>query len=721
MLKKLLKTFRKRNILKHSIILAVLAFFTKFTLKDTLSFADILPFAGDTSKQITQISYYWSERFLGYNSFTSIVNIISAFFELISFGKIFISQFLFWGFFYTISYYSFVAVLKELKINPKIAYLTGFIWVFNPDTLPDSTFELIIYSLLPITFLIIYKNLQNPKIYRVALLAILAGIQLFNSQMFFWTYIWIAILTLVMLVKKLTNWKKIIFTALAIIPALALNPFAVSDIIGYTTVTGSNNIDYQKGFDDCYHTINTNLFRLSGNSCSYPAHKLRIFENTFINSVGYIFPAIIGFYLWKEHWLKKTWKKKDQILPFVYFSIITIGIIVSTILVVRLDLLDYFIAQKNVLILSIRNQTKFTPILTFSIVILLSIALNWFLLEFIKKQKIIKNISTKTLQIFVSIFLIFSWTVYNRAWLINPNTNTLKTENKQIYNKQKELKTFLETTSNNEYSVYLPSNRPISLTNRWNNNIVSNTVGNVMKDSMEYDIQYDIYKKVCKKNIQGFSDYDINIKYVIIDKTAQVDKITTEEKISSENGKCTVAQFYGAPLISADQEFFTETFKQFPVVFENDNFTVYKLNSQNGYDTISLDGGKSGELEFDKKSPVEYEIELSQISQTAEIIFRQSFDDKWKIYITNDDRSEMTKLKTKQTIYSKVLNKFEIDLKDIKKLNNQYYKKGENGKYSFKLKLFYEPQKHYQRNVIISAVTLAILLCTAIYFKTKNR
>jgi len=714
--------FKKRDIkikiiLKHCLILTVVLFFTKFTLRDTLSFADILPFAGNSEVRITHISYIWSERFLGYNSFTSIINIISSFFELISFGNILIAQFLFWSFFYTVSYYGFVAVLKTLKINTVIAFFIGFVWVFNPDTLPDSTFELIIYSLLPITFLLIYRNLRRPTVYLSAILSILIGVQMFNMQMFFWTYSWIGILVLIMLIKKRTTWRNIILTALMIIPALMINPFAVSDLLGYTRSASANSIDYQKGFDDCYHTVNTNLLRLSGNSCSYPAHKLRIFENTPINNIGYIFPGVIGLYLWKEHWLKKSWKKDGERQHIVYFSVITIGIIILTILTIRLDIIDFLIAQKNVFILSIRNQTKFIPISTFSVTILLALAVDWLLLRYSKIQKLSKKISARVLQLSISTILISSWVIYNRDWIIHPNTNTLNTKNKELLNKQKELRTFLKDTEDQEFSIYLPNNRPISLTNRWNKNIVSNTVGNIMKDTMEYDLQYSLYKKICKNEIENFANYDINIKYAIIDKTAKVESVKNEWSVSSDDGECNTTQFYGAPIISTTKEFLNKTFKHFPVVFETSNFVIYKLNNNEGRQTIELLNNNNS-LECEKVNQTKYNIQLSEVQSKVEIVFRQSFDKNWGIYTTGDNNKRGVKLHTIHTIHSNVLNKFEINIKDV---DSQWYTKKENGAYDLDLQLFYEPQKQYQNNVIISTTTSITLLSIIIYSTLTKR
>lgn len=210
-----------------------------------------------------------------------------------------------------------------------------------------------------------------------------------------------------------------------------------------------------------------------------------------------------------------------------------------------------------------------------------------------------------------------------------------------------------------------------------------------------------------KKNFTYFKD--LNIKYVVL----------------SKNG-------YDIPKQEVDN-FRTALTTKIPVrkLIDNPSYELYEVTDKSIYKQRVYVDDENVTTNVNYVSPVEYTIQIHNISQQEKVVLLESYNKYLNLYLdeykTQNSTSRVSAfafllkkqiLNSSHTVYNKYANQWTIDPIEIKNsYPNTYYKENGDGSIDMKLTIFYIPQAYFNLVFLISSLTL--ISCVGFLFIKK--
>jgi hypothetical protein len=720
-------TWIKRIIfLSISIVIFLILIMRKIIFK-RLSYADFTPF-GQGIDSFYRFFFMWDGSFAGAMNQGSFYLFFRSLFEFIFIEPV-ISQLFFLCTLFFIGYIGFYFVLKKFKIKNFLLYFLPFTYILNSLTLSELTggaiSSLILYFFMPLLFLLTYDLLRSYDLKKGMAFSALIFIYLINIQLFFWITISLFLpIIIIFLLKKKTSFKNLLWLCIHGIIGMLLGIIYILQLINI----GNNfsNLNYLSTFKYTYsETFFVNLFRGIGNAGAN--QNILGYFNHFdpINLMLFIFPIIIisGIF-----YIKHFGKEKEIFYSLLITFLALIGLLVS----IRKGAFDYFIANKNILLVSIRNPQKIFYPLTFSFWLLSSLSINLFFNN-IKRSKR-KLVFLATLSIFV---LLTITPFFNGDFALDKSRGG---ENYFITNKYSELNNFMRLNGENGFALYLPFDFSLQQKIFWEENIVKLKFGGkmVIGESSEDKI-LEIYKNLCSGELNSSNYRDLQIRYIIIDK-----KPKTYSSYSEKT--CQTFTVYGTPYIWGETDFFKKVLEQY-YLKETENFIYYDLHTKQ-FPKVNSNA-------YQKINPTKYVIHLSNIEKIQNLSFLESYHEDWKLYLVKNPSSKKCNqirfYNNTNTIecepilklfggeeFSYLWKKPIFDETHIKiydyanqwTINPQYikdnyppdhYTENSKGDIDIELILYYKPQSYFYLGLIISGITLISCLAYLIYDWKKNK
>ena len=190
-----------------------------------------------------------------------------------------------------------------------------------------------------------------------------------------------------------------------------------------------------------------------------------------------------------------------------------------------------------------------------------------------------------------------------------------------------------------------------------------------------------------------------------------------------------------------------------PMYVDNNTISLYEINSKLVYTPIIYlaDNNRKTSIVYKKINPTKYRILINNITNTSNLVFSDSFSNRWKIYLNNNqniniDGSKYISENYKGTIQNDNLNdglpwetwqskpvvnednhsmvngfanKWSIDIKKICSNNNACIM-NKDGSYNISIILEYDTQKYYFIGLLVSGISLAISLLYVIYYSLRK-
>jgi hypothetical protein len=701
---------------KFFFVSLILLFFMRGILTKRLAYSDFTPFNSNYLTSFYRFFFFWNDASFG--SFDPETNymLIRTFFEGISFGNPLLAQNLFLFCLLFVSYSGFYLFLKKFNFDPLINIIFPFIYVINPITIFELSTggigSLIIYSIIPLIFLLIFRILENYNLKDGLIFSLLIFISMANIQLAFWVFVGIIPFILSYILYKKINYKNIYYLIIHFIIGLLLN---LTFLLKFFNVYKNYlSINYFSMFTHNYsEAFMYNFFRMIGNAGSSQT-ILGYFEINFINIIAFtLFLFILTYFLSKN-------KDNNKNIISLFSLTILLGLMIFMTLI-RKGYFDPLIINKNLLLVTLRNPQKLFYLFSFTYIILLSLSIDKIYKKIIKKSNKLRGYII--LISFLIIFISFNGVALNGDFM----QDQARGEGKYfIEDKYNELSNQLQKLDQDSRILYLPLDYPLQMKINWEEKIIKTKMGSKMIiGNNKEDILNNLYEDICSNKINFTQLNNFGVRYVILDKTPI-------SSLNSFQESCKVTSFYDTPYILGNYNYFNTLFSKFEIFYEDNNFVIYDLPPNQ--DNFKI---KSNNSFYIKNNPTKYRIYLENLSSSNTIYFLESYSEGWELYLqkmptkkwceVDKYYEKTTRCESKQILFEiedilhsekekisgethKIVydyaNQWEIDSQDIKNnYSNEYYIENLDGSINIELILYFKPQSYFYWGSLISGIT----------------
>ena len=649
-----------------------------------LALIDLVKFSNDDI-HFDRFLSIWSNRFLGRYDIPTPETLIKGLSELAT-PTGHTAQILFYVIVYVIGYFGFKRVLQQLNLNEWIVRYLPILYVINPHTYIYSTLSILSYALIPWFALYFYKLLTKQYSYKQGLIiSIIIAVCSANVQITFWNFVWFYIFGLIWVIQnknKTINYLKIVAHSML---GLAFNLPFLFLLFGYLG-SDLSAIPIKDGMIGCYKAVFWNLSRIGADGCNI-MEGMGYIQDRWWTIPGYIIPFIIllaATLVFKN----KAKINKNQSL-FIRQGIIVITSVISISLIIRYELINNLIESGNPFVLSIRNPVKILEPMVFHYIVIFGVALN-----IVYNNSFLKNnLKPRAL---VTIFILLCLVIYNKNFLhkdwnyqsMNNGTYWVAYDQEASFyatNKYDKLDNYLDQNLNNEYALHLPMDFAIE----WKVNDARQIFkdnDDVLRNGSDFQLLDSIYKNVCSNSIINITNLNLNLNYLIIDNNPHThfdhDNPRTAEYY--QDGTCQIETDHILHLW-ADNDYLHEIAQDYPVSYEDEDYTVYKLSDK----ITPLISSVDQKIEYQKnRTGTEYKIEYSEL-----------LDNNIKLLQLHDPRWSIKKEGSKEKVFATekdFVNNFDIS--------------GLGAKEGDTLIIQYEPQKQYTTLLSISGAIILLSL-----------
>ncbi len=236
-----------------------------------------------------------------------------------------------------------------------------------------------------------------------------------------------------------------------------------------------------------------------------------------------------------------------------------------------------------------------------------------------------------------------------------------------------------------------------------------NDIAGVM--SFPLETQKKITESFINKDYNGVGNIlkNLNVNYLIVN-----------NDFSNELQK---SYFFASAipnLYSAQDSKFKDSILGNKIISFNNRYEIYKIKDKYLSNKITFSDNqadanvKEPQIKFTKKTNYLYQINISNLSGEANLIFLERYSPFWKLYI-NNSREIIPTIEHLQ-IYN-YANLWKINSDEIKKtVDKNKYKLNPDGSINLNINLYFEPQRYFIPSNIVSLLTLLTILC---YFSLK--